>query len=722
MNLENNSMFQLAADLVNKTRRNIFLTGKAGTGKTTFLKYIRENCSKNSIVVAPTGVAAMNAGGVTMHTMFQLPFYPYTPEETILNSSYTSIDRYSLLRTLRMNSKKIELLKKLELLIIDEVSMLRADLMDATDDILRHVRGNRREPFGGIQVLLIGDLFQLPPVYQNEEWDILKGYYESPYFFSSKVIKQNAFFKIELNKVYRQTDEKFISILNQIRNGQADESVLQELNSKYIKDSKSKFEQTITLTTHNYQADKINQAELSKISAKSFVYKAEIEGEISEKNISAEKILELKEGARVMFIRNDSDIERRYYNGKLGTVKLLTTDSIIITPDDSETDIEVKKEKWSNVRYVFDKSTNSISEDEIGSFTQFPLRLAWAVTIHKSQGLTFDNVVIDAGSAFASGQVYVALSRCRTLEGIKLTSKLSSSNIKTDKVIIDFCSIVNSELELTGVLEKEKFAFLQNKISRLFHFEDMIRELQSLTTAVKESKSFDDNIILNELNNVEKNLQQLEKVSASFVQEVDKIILSENTSENVIEARLNKAQNWFGEQLESNIYSLFQKTTELLKNYPRVSTLKKKFKKYSDLINLKIEEIEGFRMNGLPVKVTKNIEQKTKPKKKAIKGSSAEETIRLHSNGNSIEEIAQARGMARSTIESHLAEAIERGEIHVSMFMDMSSVDKIIEATGRFGVDKLSPLKEYFGDEFTYSQLRFVLNHLNRLKAISEEI
>ncbi len=423
--IERNEVFDLAYRFVTETSENIFLTGKAGTGKTTFLKYLNENCSKNIIVAAPTGVAAINAGGVTLHSLFQLPFHPFLP---------TAGNKSELLGKMKFNRQRQDLLRKMELLVIDEISMVRCDTMDAIDTILKSVRRKYDIPFGGVQLLCIGDLYQLPPVAQRHEWNILQEYYSSPFFFDSNVIREQMPLLIELTTIYRQKEDSFVNLLNKVRNNNMDADDFKDLHLRYQPDFRPSIEEKyITLTSHNNQADLINSRELNKLLAASVTYEAIVEEDFPVNNYPAEGSLILKTGAQVMFLKNDV-ISKRYFNGKIGVVKSLKSDEIIVTCDGE--DIFVPQETWENSRYTLNRSDGKLEQETLGTFTQFPLRLAWAITIHKSQGLTFEKVMIDAGAAFSSGQVYVALSRCTSLDGIVLLSKIPSAAIYSNENVI----------------------------------------------------------------------------------------------------------------------------------------------------------------------------------------------------------------------------------------------------------------------------------------------
>ncbi len=474
--IEHNDIFDLAFRFVTETSENIFLTGNAGTGKTTFLKYLKENCSKNIIVAAPTGVAAINAGGVTLHSLFQLPLNPFLP---------TSVSKRELLGKLKYNSRRQDLLRKMELLVIDEISMVRCDTMDAIDTILRSLRRKHDLPFGGVQLLCIGDLYQLPPVAKRQEWGILQEYYSSEFFFDSLVIKEQMPMLIELKKIYRQKEDSFVRLLNKVRNNNMSADDFEDLHLRYFPDFRPGFEEKyITLTSHNNQADQINYRELQKLSTSSFTYNAEIQDDFPETMYPAEASLVLKEGAQVMFLKNDS--ERRYFNGKIGVVKTLKQDEIVIDCDG--VDIYVSQETWENSRYTLSRSDGKLDQVVLGMFTQFPLRLAWAITIHKSQGLTFEKVMIDAGASFSSGQVYVALSRCTSLDGIVLLSKIPTAAIYSNQNVIKGHQSLTPKGSLAERFEGARQIFTQQLLEEIFSFNEINKFISGLSTSVKDQK------------------------------------------------------------------------------------------------------------------------------------------------------------------------------------------------------------------------------------------
>jgi hypothetical protein len=474
--IELNEMFELAFRFVTETSENIFLTGKAGTGKTTFLKYLKENSTKNIIVAAPTGVAAINAGGVTLHSLFQLPFHPFLP---------TKNNREELLARIRYNKQRRQLLGKMELLVIDEISMVRSDVMDAIDTILKSVRRKYDQPFGGVQLLCIGDLHQLPPVVQNQEWNILKEYYASPFFFDSNVVKEQLPLLIELNTIYRQKEEHFVTLLNKVRNNALSQKELEELHIRYDPAFKPGVgENYITLTTHNKQAELTNRRQLHQLLAAPFTYNAIIENDFPENMYPADASLVLKEGAQVMFLKNDT-AQRRYFNGKIGIIKLLDKDKIIVCCDG--TDIQVEPETWENTRYALNRGDGKLEQQTLGTFMQYPLRLAWAITIHKSQGLTFEKVMIDAGEAFSSGQVYVALSRCTSLNGLVLLSKIPSSAIYNNENVIKAQKSFTHKGSLAERFAGARQIFTLQLLEELFSFDEISAAIEQLQFQVLQN-------------------------------------------------------------------------------------------------------------------------------------------------------------------------------------------------------------------------------------------
>ncbi|MDP3556239.1 MAG: DEAD/DEAH box helicase [Bacteroidota bacterium] len=448
---ELNEKFFLASELEKYNYPLIYLTGKAGTGKTTFLKYLRETNKKNKIILAPTGVAAINAGGQTIHSFFQIPFGPFVPNDKRLRiqADINDPDKSTIFNHFKFFKDRLEIIKGLELLVIDEISMVRCDLLDVIDRLLRVFRGKLNEPFGGVQVILIGDTFQLPPIADFEQWGILKLFYDSPFFFSSKVIQNNKIQYIELDKIYRQNEQEFIDLLNRVRVNQVTQNELKILNSKYDPNfSPNENENYITLATHNNIVDNTNLTNLSKLTSELKSFDAEITGIFPDNIMPTNKILQLKEGSQIMFIKNDT--AKRYYNGAIAKIIKIEDNKITIEFSNGNK-IVIEKQTWKNIKYAWNDKTKTIEEETTGTFTQFPIKLAWAITVHKSQGLTFEKVIADLGGAFASGQVYVALSRCTSFSGLVLKTKIDTNSIKTDREVLDFAK---NETPNTLILEE----------------------------------------------------------------------------------------------------------------------------------------------------------------------------------------------------------------------------------------------------------------------------
>jgi hypothetical protein len=534
--IEHNEIFDLAYRFVTETSENIFLTGKAGTGKTTFLKYLKNNCSKNIVVAAPTGVAAINAGGVTLHSLFQLPFHPFLP---------TKNNKDDLLSKLKFNKQRQQLLRKMELLVIDEISMVRCDTMDAIDTILKSVRRKYDLPFGGVQLLCIGDLYQLPPVARHEEWSILREYYPSRFFFDSNVIKEQMPLLIELNIIYRQKENSFVELLNKVRNNNMNADDFEDLHLRYQPAFRpSVDEKFITLTSHNNQAELINSRELNKLLAAPVTYEAIVEEDFPPNNYPAEGSLILKTGAQVMFLKNDT-ISKRYFNGKIGVVKSLKPDEITVECDGH--DIIVSQETWENSRYVLNRADGKLEQETLGTFTQFPLRLAWAITIHKSQGLTFEKVMIDAGASFDAGQVYVALSRCTCLDGIVLLSKIPSTAICSNENVIKGQQALTPKGSLAERFAGARQIFTQQLLEDIFSFTELETFVNLLHTQVKTHRDKLNKEGIEWIENLKNNFSKDKAIGLQFLRQVAELMRQQPVIENneTLQKRINAAAGHF---------------------------------------------------------------------------------------------------------------------------------------------------------------------------------
>ncbi|HPT21864.1 MAG TPA: helix-turn-helix domain-containing protein [Bacteroidales bacterium] len=548
-----NQELQLAFDFVQYTNRNIFLTGKAGTGKTTFLHELKKSSPKRMIVVAPTGVAAINARGVTIHSFFQLPFHPYAPTFYLKENNPGNQPEQKDPPGYKMSREKINIIKSLDLLVIDEISMVRADTLDAVDSALRRYK-NRYLPFGGVQLLMIGDLQQLAPVVKDEDREIIDKYYDSPFFFGSRALCSTDYVTIELNHIYRQNDQVFIGLLNKVRDNHVDSDVLSELNKRYIPDFDPDSDGGyITLTTHNNQAQMLNDSKLEKLPGRSHSFEATIKDEFPEYSYPTASELILKKGAQVMFVKNDLSRDKLFFNGKIGKITAFEDDIIVVKCPDDDFHIRVEKAEWQNMKFTLDEETKEIQETVIGTFTQYPLKLAWAITIHKSQGLTFDRAVIDARAAFAHGQVYVALSRCRTLNGLVLSTKIHQRSIIDDPTISDFVNDTKQNQPDQKQLEESKKAYQKMLLTELFDFNPLIRNFNYCLKIVNEHH---DNILGNlkeMLENASGSIKtDLIEVYGKFTPQLNGLLNKGPDAESNIplQERIIKASEFFSAKLE----------------------------------------------------------------------------------------------------------------------------------------------------------------------------
>ena len=697
--------------LVNQTNRNIFLTGKAGTGKTTLLHKIINTCYKNTVVVAPTGIAALNAGGVTIHSMFQLPFASFLPtlsNPPIVNEFLRFENRFSLRKHFQMHKNKQQVIRNMELLIVDEVSMLRADVLDAMDYMLQFIRKDKR-PFGGVQVLFIGDLLQLPPVVKQEEWEVLKHYYKGMYFFQSEVITQNPLLYVELETIYRQTDKLFISILNHLRENQLTSEDIKQLE-KYVQPDfpKKHLKDYITLTTHNAKADAMNQRKMSKLSSPLFSYEADIVDDFPEYLYPIEKVIQLKEGARVMFIKNDISGEHLFFNGKMGTVVSLSEGEITVKLDGGRV-INVERYEWENVRYKLNETTKDIEEERLGSFTQYPLRLAWAITIHKSQGLTFEKAILDLASVFASGQAYVAFSRLRSLDGLVLLSSVSANGINNNGEVIGYAENKASEKEVQTACYTGKTEFLQENILNTFQWNTLLEEWV-LHRNSYSGEIGNKNLYKDWASQQLVRVQELVTVSEKFIKQLKTLFNNATDVQHIFE-RVAKGITYFTPLLEqlwyevllvegkiSNQKKVKQFFTELKELDNSLSETLKKLFRLEQMIQLAQsdqpfdkEKIHSAKLETLYTELTGKINnilkneklfigeyplsKDDKPKKE--KRSTYDITLQLWKEGKTVAEIAKERTLSQATIYSHIAKCIEQDKIAITEVLPEETINEL---------------------------------------------
>lgn len=741
-----------ALKFINQTNKSIFLTGKAGTGKTTLLKEIIRTTHKNTIVVAPTGIAALNAGGVTIHSMFQLPFAGFIPEFNLpfqFSDTVKFETKDSLRRHFRMRADKQAVLNNLELLVIDEVSMLRADLLDAIDYMLRTTRRNDR-PYGGVQVLFIGDLLQLPPVVKNEEWEVLKKYYRGKFFFHSHAVQQSPPLYIELTKIYRQTDERFINVLNNLRNNVVTTEDIKILNTFVQPDfDVKKHKGYITLTTHNAKADALNARSLDELKGKQYTYRPEIVGEFPDKIFPVEEGLKLKVGAQVMFIKNDLSPEKNYFNGKIGFIESLSDEEILVRFPEENLTIEVEKYEWKNVKYSVDELSKEIKEDILGTFVHYPIKLAWAITIHKSQGLTFDKAVLDVSSVFMPGQAYVALSRLRSMEGLILLSPLQMNGISNDADVMDYASARAGDSELEHSLKNETHTFIANFLRDSFNWSELAAVWQKhrvsyLQEGPKSLKAQHRPWAAQQEDAIHKLLDPAQK----FVRQLERIFLDKNVDLKFVYERVEAAYNYFYAPLDRIASQILGKMEEIKRirkakgYYEELNEVEElqtaatvglmKAKLLMEIVlqgkditrdNLLTPEISNYRRNKLEkirqVESSKSaslleenyeeytVEPKVSKKKSAEpKRTTYEETHELWLNKMSVSEIAVFRKLTEGTIFSHLGKLIEAGNVSLSEVLSAEKIAALSEAFKDFEGGSLNELREKYKDAFTWDELK----------------
>lgn len=726
---EDNKAARLASKFINTTNKHIFLTGKAGTGKTTFSREIRYYTHKNTVVAAPTGIAAINAEGVTLHSLFQLPFGLFIPSNNFSdtrNRNFEINTPNSLLKGLQINSRKRNMLREIELLIIDEVSMLRADVLDAADTILRHIRRNNA-PFGGVQMLFIGDLQQLPPVVKKREKAYIRQFYKSGFFFEAVALKNNKPVYLELEKVYRQSDQQFISILNNLRDNVLTRFNIETLNSHYIPGFKAANDENfVYLTTHNYRADQVNTDALRKLQEEIFTYKAKITSDFKPNLYPVDPVLELKKDAQVMFIKNDPSGNKKFFNGKIGKVSNLTEDDIEVIFDDGSDPVTVELYTWENKRYTLDNKTNEIQEKVIGKFVHYPIKLAWAITVHKSQGLTFEKAIIDVANAFAAGQIYVALSRLTSLDGLVLTSPIGSNGIEPDRALKEYN---DSKEDLDSLMSEYKNAstdYINQTMINSFNFSFLYENvsLHVLSYSKEENLSVKQKYV-NWAKKLLSDIEPITKVADSFIKQINKILNSGKADYLIVlNERVIAARDYFR--------PIFKDLSQQVINHIKIVNKEKRTKQYSNELNdldrlffsqqknidkaaailnavinnteLTKQSFQGITRANIPV--GKETEKTKKPNTKEL-------SLQLFKEGKSIEDIAKERTLAVSTIEGHLSHWVKTGDINVSRLVKPDKVKTIVNAAKELDTNLLAPIKQMLGDDYSYSELRFAISSLN---------
>lgn len=747
---------ELAAHFVNSTNSPIFLTGKAGTGKTTFLRKLADLTHKRFVILAPTGIAALHAKGVTIHSQFLLPFGTFLPTrepEGNFSSNGNFFTQFTLGRRHPLNMARKKVLKAVDLIIIDEVSMLRADILDAIDYRMRSVKRNFEEPFGGVQVLMIGDLFQLPPIVKDYEWQVLNKFYKSMHFFESQAIRQSGMVYLELDKIFRQKDEKFITILNHLRDNEATAADIAFLNTFYKTEEEIKnLRDTIIITTHNYKAEEHNLKELAALKTKSHTFDAVIDKDFPESLYPIPKVLELKEGAQIMFIKNDTSGFSEYFNGKMATVKTIDGDEIMVRLADSSIEYKLRKEVWENKKYIINEETKELEEDVIGTFEQYPIKLAWAVTVHKSQGLTFDRAIIDVGQAFAPGQVYVALSRLRGLDGLTLRTRIQSHVINSDRDVVNFTQTTQDQEPLERLLSLHQRRYMARLLESTFDFGEIINSLQTFSKDFGGTMEFEDAEMQKAIPLIYEGFLQEGENTYKFQRQLLQILQS-NEEEKLLE-RLEKGSQYYSKLLESSLKNIlihageverftrsksylegisevelmvFKKLTEVKKVtflVPAIfngEEIGKMDKVFQELIDLRLALAQEARQAAKDKpkfaanKTGRKKKEKSETKLEREKGETYEITYELSQSGKSISEIASERGLAESTIRGHLAKGIAEGKVSIHSHISQKEIEEIGNLIQSKNGD-IVLVRQEFPAKYDYGTLKMVANHLASLE------
>ncbi|GAB3424540.1 helix-turn-helix domain-containing protein [Niabella aquatica] len=699
-------------ELIEHTNRSLFLTGRAGTGKTTFLQNFTQKTSKKFVVVAPTGIAAINAGGVTIHSMFGLPLTTFVPSTDFVDRN-VAINIPNLLPHFKYRRDKLKLLRTLEILVIDEVSMLRCDVLDMLDLALRSARKSQQR-FGGLQVLFIGDLYQLPPVVKQENEKVLYSYYRSPFFFEARALEGLDLLTVSLTKVYRQTDEVFLHLLNAIRDNDIEKVNFDLLHSRYQPFFEPE-EFCVHLVSHNYMADAINKERLNRLEGRSRVYKAIVWGEFKPHLYPNDEALELKKGAQVMFIRNDTEEEKRYYNGKLATIVDLDENEIKVLPQDEKETLTITREKWENKKYYVD-GENKIAEEVAGSYEQFPFRLAWAVTIHKSQGLTFDKVIIDAGRSFTSGQVYVALSRCRTLEGIVLKSKIPPHAIISDERIYSFQKQTDANDKIAGIVASEQYAYAGNKLLQQLDIQQLISEAEDWKQAIGDSSVLDSEKALQYAETVITQLKELgavfEKFAAWLLHQLNQYTTLQGSWQ-AIEEKCKGAVKFFLDHISEKVFLVIKECYAETKGAKGLKAYNEVLKGFIEVAASYLSSLKEAKLLAVVLYEGAAISVKTKVPKKPAHIV----TYQLFEEGKTPAEIAQLRNITESTVWGHLARMAGAGVLDIEKLFPREQIRLFEDRFRKHAFKSLTEWKNALPGSFSYEEIRILLNHFNYIAA-----